>query len=266
MTMLKLIKGIGVILLVIYVLGCAFLYITQDDIIFRPTPLDEQTHYRWGQEVYIDVEEDVQLHGLYHQTPDAQGAILYLHGNRGNTRWCQRQAESFDSYDMDVLLIDYRGYGKSDGEIESLAQLETDMDHVYEWLKSRHPGQPMWVAGYSLGSGLASYLADKFESQSLILVAPYVSIEAMKDDIMPIIPDFLVKYPLDNMSHLENYQGSVAIFHGTEDEVIPYDHSEQLHARHADKVRLVTLQDVGHRRAIFHPSISTYLKELAKTR
>ena len=204
----------------------------------------------------------MQLHGLYHQTANADGAILYLHGNRGNTRWCQRQAQSFDGFGKDVLLIDYRGYGKSDGEIESLKQLESDMDRVYEWLQSQHPNLPVWVAGYSLGSGLASYLASKHDAESLILIAPYESLEAMKDGILPIIPDFLLKYPLDNKKHLDDYNGRVAIFHGTEDEVIPYAHSERLYAEYTDKIKFITLENVGHRRAIFHPSISNYLEQL----
>ncbi len=264
--MTKFLKIIGTALLGIYVLGCTVLYIIQDDIIFRPTPLDEHTSYRWGKEVFIDVDEDTQLHGLYEEAKNSEGAILYLHGNRGNTRWCQRQAESFDGYGMDVLLIDYRGYGKSEGEIESLDQLESDMDAVYKWLESHHPDQPIWVAGYSLGSGIASYLANKYDAESLILIAPYTSIEDLKDGIFPIIPDFLLKYPLNNTDYLETYQGQVAIFHGTEDEVIPYEHSEQMYAEHGDKIKFFSLQDVSHRRAIFHPSIRTYLGQLATVR
>jgi len=264
--MIKFLKVAGFILVGIYVLACAILYVKQDDIIFRPTPLDDQTSYLWGKEVYINVDEDTKLHGLYQKAQNSQGAILYLHGNRGNTRWCQRQAESFDGYGMDVLLIDYRGYGKSDGKIESLDQLESDMDVVYHWLKSKHLDQPIWVAGYSLGSGLASYLANKHRAESLILIAPYISIEALKDDIIPIIPDFLLKYPLNNTKYLEEYEGSVAIFHGTEDEVIPYEHSEQMYVDNSDKIKFVGLKNIGHRRVIFHPSVRNYLRELASKR
>jgi len=261
--MIKVLKYFIFLLITLYVIGCAGLYVAQDDIIFRPTALNDDTSYRWGQEVYIDVGDDVKLHGLYQKRPNSKGAILYLHGNRGNTRWCQRQAETFDGYGMDVLLIDYRGYGKSGGKINSMAQLEEDMDKVYEWLASKYANGTMWVAGYSLGSGLASYLASKYESESLILIAPYMSIEKMKDQFMPLIPDFLIKYPLNNVKYLNQYDGDIAIFHGTEDEVIPYEHAVVLHERASKKVELFTLENTGHRGAIFHSALRNYLSRIS---
>ena len=165
----------------------------QDDLIFRPTPLDPNTSYRWGEEVYIPVSGDLNLHGLYQSQVDAEGAILYLHGNRGNTRWCQRQAETFDGYGQNVLLLDYRGYGKSEGEVSNLEQLHDDIIKAYKWLVNKNPGLPITVAGYSLGSGMASYLAAHEEVEHLLLIAPYTSILDMKDQILPIIPDFLLK-------------------------------------------------------------------------
>jgi len=164
---------------------------------------------------------------------------------------------------MDVLLIDYRGYGKSDGEIESMSQLEGDMDKVYHWLANKYPEGRIWIAGYSLGSGLASYLADTYNSESLMLIAPYVSIEEMKDEMVPVVPDFLIKYPLNNEKYLKTYKGNVAIFHGTEDEVIPYHHSEELQKIDPQRITLHTLEGTGHRGAIFDGSLRRHLQQLS---
>lgn len=257
--MKRLLRSIVGIIIAVYVIGCIVLYFVQDDLIFRPTPLDPNTSYRWGEEVYIPVSGDLNLHGLYQSQVDAEGAILYLHGNRGNTRWCQRQAETFDGYGQNVLLLDYRGYGKSEGEVSNLEQLHDDIIKAYKWLVNKNPGLPITVAGYSLGSGMASYLAAHEEVEHLLLIAPYTSILDMKDQILPIIPDFLLKYPLSNEDYIDDISCPIAIFHGTEDEVIPYHHGVELAESAPHKIQLYTLQGTSHRRAIFHSEIRAYL-------
>jgi len=242
-------------------IGCASLYLGQEHILFRPQKISEHTKFRFGQEIEIPVSKDIDLHGLYHQEQGAQGAILYLHGNRGNARWCQRQAEVFAGYDHDVLLIDYRGYGKSDGEIDSGSQLYQDVQKAYDFLKSKYDESNIIVAGYSLGTGMASYLAAHNRPGHLMMIAPYVSIIDMKNRYLPLIPNFLIKYPLNNKKHLGQVHCPVAIFHGTEDEVIPFDSSEKLKLLYPDKVKLVTLKSTGHRGAIFHGAIRRHLEE-----
>ena len=82
----------------------------------------------------------------------------------------------------------------------------------------------------------------------------------MKNRYFPIIPDFLIKYPLNNKKHLARLSCPVTIFHGTNDEVIPYESSQSLKSTFQDKVELVTLKDTGHRRSIFHGAIRNSLE------
>lgn len=255
-------KGIFLVLGIIYILGCTALYFLQDSFLFRPSPLDENTHFRFGEEVSINVAPGIDLHALYHQSDKPKGAFLYLHGNRGNTRWCQRQAETFAAAGYDVLLLDYRGYGKSEGHIYSSKQLYGDVQKAYDFLKKRYDEERISVAGYSLGTGMASYLAANNHPAHLILVAPYVSIADMKNRYFPLIPNFLIKYPLNNKAHLKKINCPVAIFHGTDDQVIPSDSSEDLKKLFPDKVELHLAEEVSHRGIIFHRDLSRYLKGL----
>jgi len=257
----RILKILGIGLPCLYIVGCAILYIVQDDIIFRPRPIPADTQFRFGEEINIPVEKDVNLHALYHQVDQAKGAVLYLHGNRGNARWCQRQAEMFSGYGYNVLLLDYRGYGKSDGEITSIDQLYGDVQEAYNFLKERFDESNIILAGYSLGTGMASYLAANNNPGRLIMIAPYVSIADLKNRIFPLIPNFLIKYPLDNKKHLASLTCPVDLFHGTDDEVIPYNSSEILAKTYPSKTRLITLVNTSHRRAIFHESIRTMLKK-----
>lgn len=256
----KFLKIVGIGLLVLYVAGCGILYFIQDDIIFRPKPISPGTQFRFGKEVSIPVDDGVNLHGLYHQVDQAKGAVLYLHGNRGNARWCQRQAEMFSGYGYNVLLLDYRGYGKSDGKISSIDELYNDVQKAYDFLKNDFDESKIILAGYSLGTGMASYLAAHNQPQRLIMIAPYVSIADLKNRIFPLIPNFLIKYPLNNEKHLALLSCPVHLLHGTEDEVIPYNSSEVLSRTYPNKTKLTTLTNTGHRGAIFHGSIRELLK------
>ncbi len=248
-------------MLILYVISCGVLYFIQDDIIFRPQAIPPGTKFRFGQEVNIPVDEGVNLHALYHQVENAKGVVLYLHGNRGNARRCQRQAEMFSGYGYNVLLLDYRGFGKSDGEISSIDELYSDVQKVYDFLKKEFDESKIILAGYSLGTGMASYLAAFNKPQRLIMIAPYVSIADLKNRIFPLIPNFLIKYPLDNDKHLSLLSCPVNLLHGTEDEVIPYNSSEVLAQTYPNKTKLTTLTKTGHRRAIFHDSIRKILKD-----
>lgn len=246
----------------LYLIGCFGLYFMQHKILFRPAPLSEYTQFRFGQEVKIPVEEDVDLHALYHQVNNPKGAILYLHGNRGNVRWCQRQAEMFAGFGYNVLLLDYRGYGKSEGQLSNGTQLYKDAQKVYDYLREQFEENEILVAGYSIGTGVASYLAAHNQPKALFMIAPYINMMDMKNRYFPLIPNFLLKFKLNNKKHLELLGCPVTIFHGTEDEVIPYDSSVQLKESFPDKINLVTLPNVSHRRAIFHGAIRTQLESL----
>ena len=252
-------KFIFIFLGSLYLIGCGVLYVVQEDILFRPQPIPENTSFRFGEEVSIPVAENINLHGLYSRESRPKGVILYLHGNRGNARWCQRQAEMFTGFGYNVFLLDYRGYGKSDGEISSSSQLYSDVQKVYDYLKKEFSESEIILAGYSLGTGMASYLAANNQPNRLFLIAPFVSIVDMKDRIFPFVPDFLIKYPLNNQSHLSRLNCPVTVFHGTDDEVIPYDASEDLKRMYPQKIELIKLPSTGHRGAIFHSAIRSTL-------
>ncbi len=246
-------KGIAKTLFIMYAILCVGLYFGQDSLIFNPHKLQEDYHFSSTNEVEIKVNEDVFLNALWIRDENPRGAILYLHGNRGSNKRCQHQAMNMSNNGYDILMVDYRGYGKSDGEIYSQAQLYADVQKVYDYMKESYREDQIIIAGYSLGSGMASYLAANNSPQQLVMIAPYLNFYELKKRYVPIyIPNFLIKYPLDNVSHLKNIKCPVTLFHGTMDRVIPYKHSEQLVTLYSDKVKLITLNKESHRGAIFN--------------
>ena len=246
----------------LYVLGCIALYLAQENIIFLPDKLPESYQFRQGEEVEIQVDADIYLNCLFVKQFPSKGVILYLHGNKGSNARCLRQAERLMGLGYDIFMPDYRGFGKSDGSIRSEKQLLSDAQKVYDHLKSRYDESQIVVIGYSLGTGIASYLAAENDPQQVILNSPYVSFIDLKDRRIPFIPDFLVKYPLSNAQHLSQANEKVTLFHGTNDELIPYDSSISLSQIDPSRINLVPLEDSGHRRAIFHNAFSNGVSRL----
>lgn len=243
--------------------SCSILYFGQDRIIFNPDQLPEDFRFRDGQELEIEVDKETYLNSLFLPSEHSEGVILYLHGNRGSNRRCLRQADMLRGNNYDILMPDYRGYGKSDGEISSEDQLLSDVQKVYDYLLTRYDESKIVIVGYSLGTGMASYLAANNKPARLLLVAPYLSFYNLKDQWIRIIPDFLVKYPLNNQKYLKDVTCPITLFHGTLDEVIPYESSVTL-ARINPSAKLISLDGTNHRGSIFSDLFRQTLSQILR--
>lgn len=259
---MKRLKITGIVVGSIYVLGCIGLYFFQDRIIFRPQQLPEDYQFQTGQEVEIEVEDHIALNAIWIKEAPSKGVILYLHGNRGSIRRCLRQTGGMQGHGYDIFLPDYRGYGKSDGQIVSEAKLYTDAQKMYDFLKQHYREDQIIILGYSLGTGMATHLAAHNNPQQLVLVAPYLSMLNLKNRWAPFIPDFLVKYPLKSDRWIPQIKKPITLFHGTADNVIPYDSSEKLKELNPSFTRLITLQGESHRGALFNHIFAQELKIL----
>jgi esterase/lipase len=258
-------KSLGKIFLICYALLCLMLWFAQDFLIFRPHTLPENHRFRTGEEIEIKVAEDVSLNCLWMKEAKSKGVVLYLHGNRGSNRRCLHQARNMSNNGYDIFMPDYRGYGKSDGKIYSEKQLLSDIQKVYDFLKEHYEENQIILSGYSLGSGMASWLAANNQPQQLVMIAPYESFYDLKKRYIPFfIPNFLVKYPLNSAANLTKVNCPVTLFHGTNDEVIPYDSSKNLAALNPSNIKLVTLKNERHRGAIFNGIFRRKFKELVR--
>jgi len=236
------------ILVGLYIIICVGLYITQEKFIFYPHPLNDK--YTNTDEIRIEVDSEIELHCLWQKRKNSKGVLLYFHGNKGNVSRGAYQTSRFNPKAYDVFIPDYRGYGKSDGHISSDIQLLTDANKVYSFLKEHYPENKIVIVGYSLGSGMASYVASKNNPHRLFLVAPFTSLMDIKNQYLWMIPNFVLKYKLSNKKYLKEVTAPVTIIHGTNDTVVDYVYSEELKNLYPD-LELITLNGVGHRDVIF---------------
>jgi alpha-beta hydrolase superfamily lysophospholipase len=148
-------------------------------------------------------------------------------------------------------MMDYRGYGKSTGRIDSEAQLMADVQAAWQSIASRYEGKRVVFLGRSLGTGLAAKLAASLGSAQrpglLVLVSPYVSMQAVAHEQYPFVPSALVRYPLRTDEALKTLRGQipVLILHGDKDSLIPFQHAETL-SRLSLGITLQPVPGAGH--------------------
>ena len=263
---MKWLKRFGYTVAVLYLLAVVLLYFFQERLIFHPTALPAGYVFASAEEEYLTTGDGVDLHlAVYRgQEEEAGGAILYLHGNRGSNRRSVSQIQPLLRPGYDLYALDYRGYGKSGGRPQSEEQLFSDARQVYDSLAVRYGEANILVVGYSLGTGMASHLGAYRQPAHVVLVAPYASLTAMKNLWFWAVPDFILRYPLDNLRNVAEANCRITILHGEQDPLIPYTMAEELRAAAPDRVELIALPGTSHRGAIFHEAFGRTIDRLTE--
>jgi len=173
-----------------YVGICGYLYWQQELFIFHPTKLEPDYQYAFAgrfEETNLDVN-GATINVVHFFADDPKGVILYLHGNGEIIPFTEGIASYFVSIGFDVAIPDYRGYGKSIGEITNEADLHADMEAVYQYVLSQYSEEDITVYGQSLGTGLSVSLAAKYSPKQLILESPYFSMVNLVQTHLPLVP------------------------------------------------------------------------------
>lgn len=247
--MIKFLKKLLTIVISIYIILCGFLYFFQERFIFFPEKLDENFQFQFNQkfeELKVKSTDGKILNGLLFKSENSKGLIFYLHGNAGNLNSWGEIAKTYTDLNYDVFILDYRSYGKSEGEINSQNQLFEDNQLAYNQLKKKYNEGKIIILGYSIGSGLAAQLASTNNPKQLILQAPYYNLTDMMKQTYSYIPTFILKYKFETNEYLKNCKMPVVIFHGNLDEVIYYGSSLKLQKEFKPKDTLITLKHQGH--------------------
>ncbi len=162
---------------------------------------------------------DVELRG-WTVNPGAPDPILYF---GGNAERIEANRDDFAAWfpERSVYLLAYRGYGASQGEPDE-ESLTGDALALYDFVRSRHPGERISMIGRSLGGGVASHVAAHRPVDRLALVTPFDSLAGVAQGHYPWLPvRWLMKDRYDTAALLENYPGPVLVLRGGPDAVVP---------------------------------------------
>ncbi|GAA4274762.1 alpha/beta fold hydrolase [Aquimarina gracilis] len=225
MPKLKKILGFGFFAVLFYSIIIIILYIFQENILFQPEELSDDYVFQFDhpfEEFFIETEEGVCLNGLHFTNENPKGVILYFHGNRGNLRRWGEIVVFFAKKQYDVVVMDYRSYGKSKGEITE-KNLYNDAQLFYNYVLRNYPEDQITVYGRSIGTGIATKIASQNQPCNLILETPYYDIKDIVESWFPHFPtDALLRYKIPSGNFIQEVTCTVTIFHGTNDGVVPY--------------------------------------------
>ena len=250
------------ILVVLYIILCGIMYFFQEKLIFFPEKLEQNYKFKYEDhfnELSFKLSDGKLLNGLLFKVDNSKGLIFYLHGNAGSLSTWGYVAKRYTELNYDVFILDYRGFGKSEGIINSETQLFEDNQLVFDELKKQYNEDKIIILGHSIGTGLASKLASENNSKQLILLSPYYNLTDMVRQKYSFIPTVLLKYKFATNEYLKECEMPITIFHGNSDEVIPYESSLKLKKAFKVKINLIELKGQNHNRITDNVD---YVKEL----
>jgi uncharacterized protein len=268
---MKTLRKVITYLLITYVLLVAIAILFQEKFLFRNTQIAVDYQYEFKgdfEEMWFTPEANVRLNALYFKTDSTKrkGLVVYFHGNADDLRRWGKHAIDFTKNNYDILMIDYRQFGKSTGELSEKA-LHTDARYVYEWAKKRFPENQIIIYGRSLGTGIATKLASENSPKMLLLETPYVSLGDVVNSYFPLIPyHSILKYQFRTDLFIRQVPCSIHFFHGTKDAVVPYKSSLKLAELLNKKPSeiLTTIPDGKHKNLgefpLYHQALDSLLR------
>lgn len=258
--------------LLIYLAWCGLLFLFQRQIVFPGVgihaPASSAADYFpglervWLKTAYGKVES--WFLPPFQRDAGPAPALIFAHGNGELIDFWPEQFESLRRLGMGVLLVEYPGYGRSEGEPSQETVTETFVT-AYDTLVARQGVDPSRVVllGRSLGGGAVCALAAKRPAAALILLSTFTSVRSLAWKFL--VPGLLVRDPFDNLAVVRAYAGPVLVIHGTRDRLIPYSHGVAL-SQAAQRGRLLTY-DAGHNSCppdweAFWREVEGFLKEM----
>lgn len=218
-----------------------------------------------GEALSLEGSDGVRIQGWWFQTGrDAGGepmlgveggpssaspAVLLLHGNAGDVSHRTPLAEGLLREGISVLLLEYRGYGGSEGR-PSESGFRTDALAGMDFLQEKVGGpQRVVVFGRSMGGAVAADLASIRKPAGLILESAFTSLEAMAHTLYPFLPRILfrrLKGRFDTLGKLRKVDAPVFVVHGTRDEVVPFSMGDSLFQAARPPKGWYAVKEAGH--------------------
>ena len=227
----------------------AFLVLQERRLIFFPARALAAAPADYGlaaEELAIRTADGVMLHGWWIDGPGDR-VLIWYHGNAGNIGDRLHDARWFvDRLGVSVVLVDYRGYGRSGGSPDE-AGVYADGLAVYDAVAARAVRPERIVLfGRSLGGAVALEVALHRRAGAIALESVFRSVRALAREHYPFVPGSLVRTRMDNVSKIGRVGAPVLVLHGDRDSIVPLAHGRELLARAAGPARLHVIAGAGH--------------------
>lgn len=261
---------IALIVFVAYAVISILLYYLQDYFLFKPEKLPKDFDFYYENqtvsEYNIETRDGAIINGLHFSVEKPLGLVLYLKGNSKSIKGWGKFAVDFTRNNYDVIMVDYRGFGKSTGK-RSQKAIKHDLQFIYNKIREKVSEKYIIIYGRSMGSGFATKLASMNSPKMLILDAPYYSLTKVTGRYMPFMPlSIILKYPMPTYKWLKYVKCPIHIIHGTKDKLIPFSSSVKLSQVNPKLTRLHPIIDGGHKNLNNFESYHKILTEIIKSK
>ena len=223
-----------------------------------PVPDFPRSRKVLAEDVHLTSSDGVALHGAYYQCPEtietplsARPTVLFFHGNAGDVvRWSHVAIRWQNALGANVLLLDYRGYGKSGGT-PSEEGVYLDSRAAYRWLidEKKVEGPNLIIAGQSLGGAIAAELATSGDADhaGLVLESTFSELNAVGDKALSMLTRFWQRqFWFPTSARLTGYQKPLLLSHGGRDLLIPKGHANKLETLTSGPCLLLSYPKMGH--------------------
>lgn len=242
--------------LVVYLGVMVLLMLLENWFVFRPIKATngwEPAPVPEIKDVTLACDDGTRVHAWWLPHPGAKSALLYLHGNAGNLSWRGKSAVKIrDALDVAVLMVDYPGYGKSDGRPSENGCYQA-ADAAYTWLTKDQSFEPkrLLIYGKSLGGAVAVHLASRNDHRALIVIKSFTSAPEVGSQLFWWLPvRWIMRNRFASIDKIADCRRPVFIAHGDADEVIPFSLGKKLFEASSEPKQFYVMPGAGHNDAI----------------
>ncbi len=242
------------------------LYFLQEKFILHAEKLPASYDFQFSgdfDEMNLKMHDGLNQNAILFKTTNSRGLIILMHGHSGNVENWGNMAFKFNKLYHDLLVIDYRGFGKSEGKF---SERDTFLD-VKEWylhMTSIYSENDISLYGKGIGSTFASYLASEFNPSKLILESALYDLKFTALKYYPLFPfiKYIPTYRFDTAKYLKNVKIPVYLIHGKLNKLVHYENSTKLIALNSEYTDLCLIEDGDHHNLVKHTNYVQYINQI----
>ena len=234
-TLNRMFQSVLIILASVWIIFAILLYFNQSRFVYYPFKSLDTTPEEIGmvyEDVYLVTEDGIRLHGWFIPHPAPRATLLFLHGNAGNISHRLESLRIFHSLQLSVFILDYRGYGKSQGKPDEQGTY-LDARTAWNYLVNERDitANEIILFGRSLGGAVAVALSEQVQPAALILESTFTSLHDMGKHYYPFLPiRLLSRLKYASSERIKNIQVPLLVIHSQDDDIVPYEQGKRLFA------------------------------------
>lgn len=248
--MIRYFKSVFLIFLGVYLTLLVYYFVMQKSVIFYPTKDYAKPPIGFNiEEIFIKTQDGQDLHAWWMDRDADAGTVIFFHGNAGNLTDRSFRMDIFKRLNLNVLMIDYRGYGKSSGKIEKENDLYLDGEAAWMFLTEKKNIDPknIIIWGRSVGGAVAVYLAQGRDINALVVESSFSSLSSVGERHFPFLPvEQILRFKFKSEDIIQNVKAPILFTHSREDDIIPFEEGKILYERASEPKEFLELPKGGH--------------------